>query len=92
MSGSASFQRVTKLWQELFALAVSSIYRLRFAELHMRERSQREVQPCSFDADVFAGRVAKILVPRPFDSIVNSPWTCRTRSRIPLIPTPVPCA
>ena len=31
-------------------------------------------------------------VPEPFDSIFISPWKCRIRSRIPLIPTPEPWA
>src|SRR6266404_2495691 len=48
------------------------------------------VSPCPLAEGVLAGKVTEILVPRAFDSIVSSPWTCLTRSRIPLIPTPVP--
>lgn len=37
------------------------------------------------------GKVTKILVPELSDSILISPLNWRTRSCIPLIPTPVPC-
>ena len=47
---------------------------------------------CSFAGGVFTGRVAEILVPSAFDSMVSSPWKGRKRSRIPLIPTPTPWA
>jgi hypothetical protein len=46
---------------------------------------------CSIPDDGFNRRIAIIFVPVAFDSTINSPFKCRRRSRIPLIPTPVPC-
>ena len=44
----------------------------------------------SIDGRGFNGKVAQTLVPEPLDSTTKSPQKWRMRSRIPVIPTPVP--
>ena len=45
----------------------------------------------SIAGSALASRVVRIVVPRGFESMVNSPLNWRMRSRIPVIPTPAPC-